>query len=107
MRAMRVHELGAGLVMDDVPMPQPGPGQVLLKVHACGVNFADTLIVKGRYQEKPPLPFAPGMEVCGTVQMLGDGIDTLAQHDSQIAEGEGLVDTQKEGDLTGDQRRRE
>ncbi len=50
MRAMRIHELGAGLVLDDVPEPQPGPGQVLLKVHACGVNFADTLIVRGRYQ---------------------------------------------------------
>jgi len=75
MRAMRVHELGAGLVMDDVPRPQPGPGQVLLRVHACGVNFADTLIVRGRYQEKPALPFAPGMEVCGTVEALGDGVE--------------------------------
>ena len=75
MRAMRVHELGAGLVMDDVPRPQPGPGQVLLRVHACGVNFADTLIVRGRYQEKPPLPFAPGMEVCATVETLGEGAD--------------------------------
>ncbi|MGR3716248.1 MAG: NADPH:quinone oxidoreductase family protein [Thermohalobaculum sp.] len=75
MRAMRVHELGAGLVLDDVPKPRPGPGQVLLKVHACGVNFADTLIVNGRYQEKPPLPFAPGMEVCGTVEALGEGAD--------------------------------
>ncbi len=75
MRTMRVHELGAGLAMDDVPKPQPGSGQVLLKVHACGVNFADTLIVRGRYQEKPPLPFAPGMEVCGTVEALGYGLD--------------------------------
>jgi NADPH2:quinone reductase len=73
MRAMRIYQLGAGLVPDEVPMPQAGPGQVLLKVHACGVNFADTLIVKGRYQEKPPLPFAPGMEVCGTVEALGEG----------------------------------
>jgi NADPH2:quinone reductase len=68
---MRVHELWAGLLMDDVPVPEPGPGQVRLKIHACGVNFADTLIVKGRYQEKPPLPFAPGMEVCGTVHGRG------------------------------------
>jgi NADPH2:quinone reductase len=74
MRAMRVHELGAGLQMDEVARPEPGPGQVLLKVHACGVNFADTLIVKGKYQERPPLPFAPGMEVCGTVERLGEGV---------------------------------
>ena len=73
MRAMRVHELGAGLVLDQVDRPEPGPGQALLKVHACGVNFADTLIVKGRYQEKPDLPFAPGMEVCGTIESLGAG----------------------------------
>jgi NADPH2:quinone reductase len=73
MRAMRVHELGAGLVMDNIPVPEPGPGQVRLKIHACGVNFADTLIVNGRYQEKPALPFAPGMEVCGTVDALGEG----------------------------------
>jgi NADPH2:quinone reductase len=71
---MRVHELWAGLLMDDVPVPEPGPGQVRLKIHACGVNFADTLIVKGRYQEKPPLPFAPGMEVCGTVHGRGEGV---------------------------------
>ncbi len=74
MRAMRVHELGGGLILDEVGMPEPGPGQVLLKVRACGVNFADTLIVRGRYQEKPPLPFAPGMEVCGTVEALGEGV---------------------------------
>jgi len=78
MRAMRVHELGAGLVLDDVDTPQPRPGQVLLRVHACGVNFADTLIVKGKYQEKPDLPFAPGMEVCGTVEALGEGVEGLA-----------------------------
>ena len=75
MRAMRVHELGAGLVLDEVEKPVPGPGQALLRVHACGVNFADTLIVKGRYQEKPDLPFAPGMEVCGTVEALGEGAE--------------------------------
>ena len=84
MRAMRVHELGAGLVLDDVPRPRPGPGQVLLKVHACGVNFADTLIVRGRYQEKPPLPFAPGMEVCGTVEALGEGVEGLPP-DTRVA----------------------
>jgi len=48
---------------------------VLIRVAACGVNFADTLMVKGQYQEKPALPFAPGMEVAGTVAALGPGAD--------------------------------
>jgi NADPH2:quinone reductase len=47
---------------------------VLLRVLACGLNFADTLMAAGRYQEKPPLPFAPGIEVCGCVAALGPGV---------------------------------
>ena len=78
MRVMRVHELGEPLVLDEVARPEPGPGQALIRVHACGVNFADTLIVKGRYQEKPDLPFAPGMEVCGTIEALGEGAEVPA-----------------------------
>ncbi|MEL6582847.1 MAG: NADPH:quinone oxidoreductase family protein [Pseudomonadota bacterium] len=73
MKAMRVHEAGGGLIAEDVPTPEPGAGEVLLKVHACGVNFADTLMLKGTYQATPPYPFAPGMEVCGTV-VGGDGL---------------------------------
>lgn len=73
MRAMRLHELGGVLKLEDAPIPEPGPGEARLKVHTCGVNFADTLMVKGQYQEKPPLPLTPGMEVCGTVAALGPG----------------------------------
>lgn len=75
MRTMRLHELGNSLQADDIPTPDPGPGQIRLKVHACGVNFADTLLVAGKYQEKPALPFAPGMEICGTVEALGPDVD--------------------------------
>ncbi len=78
MRAMRVHQTGAPLCPDDIPAPEPGPGEVRLRVHACGVNFADTLMVAGRYQEKPALPFAPGLEVCGTVQARGAGVTAPA-----------------------------
>jgi NADPH:quinone reductase len=78
MRAMRVVELGRPLELAEVPDPVPGPGEVLLNVHACGLNFADTLMAAGRYQEKPALPFTPGMEVCGTVAALGPGIDAPA-----------------------------
>lgn len=73
MRAMRLHEIGGALRLDEVAPPAPGPGEVLLRVRACGVNFADTLMVAGRYQEKPPLPFAPGLEVCGEALALGPG----------------------------------
>lgn len=78
MRAMQVHELGRKLTLDEIDTPEPGPGQVRLRVHACGINFADTLIVRGRYQEKPPLPFAPGLEICGTVEALGEGVSEPA-----------------------------
>jgi NADPH2:quinone reductase len=74
MRAMRVHDLGQPLTMDDTPLPEPGKGEVRLKIEACGVNFADTLTVQGKYQEKPALPFAPGGEVCGVVDAVGDGV---------------------------------
>ncbi|MBY8977307.1 NADPH:quinone oxidoreductase family protein [Rhodobacteraceae bacterium NNCM2] len=74
MRSMQVHEIGGALTMTDAPMPAPAAGQVRLRVHACGINFADTLMVTGQYQEKPPLPFAPGIEVCGTIDALGEGV---------------------------------
>ncbi|NNU81404.1 NADPH:quinone oxidoreductase family protein [Halovulum dunhuangense] len=74
MRAMCVHETGRGMRLEDIPDPAPGPGEVLVAIHACGVNFADTLMVEGRYQEKPPLPFTPGMEICGTIRALGPGV---------------------------------
>jgi NADPH2:quinone reductase len=74
MQSMRIVELGRPLEPAEGPVPQPGPGEVLLKVHACGINFADTLLAAGGYQEKPALPFTPGLEVCGTVAALGPGV---------------------------------
>jgi NADPH2:quinone reductase len=70
---MQIVELGQPLRIAEVPDPVPGPGEVLLTVRACGLNFADTLMAAGRYQEKPALPFTPGMEVCGTVAAVGPG----------------------------------
>lgn len=78
MRAWRAHELGKPedvLRLEDVDDPTPGPGQVLVRVAACGLNFPDNLILGGQYQEKPPLPITPGMEVAGTVEAVGDGVD--------------------------------
>ena len=74
MRVMRIDELGQPLAMAEAPVPEPGPGEVLLRIRACGLNFADTLLLTGRYQVKPQLPFAPGMEICGTVEATGLGV---------------------------------
>lgn len=75
MRAMRVHEIGGALQPDDTPTPTPGPGQALIRVAACGVNFADTLMVRNKYQEKHAFPFAPGLEIAGVVEAVGEGVD--------------------------------
>jgi NADPH2:quinone reductase len=70
MKAWRVHELGEPedvLRFDDVAEPATGAGLLLLRVDAVALNFTDLLLCRGRYQEKPPLPFTPGVEICGTV----------------------------------------
>ena len=58
----------------DLPLPMPGPGQVRVKVTAAALNFLDTLMMAGRYQERPPLPFTPGVELSGTVDGVGEGV---------------------------------
>jgi NADPH2:quinone reductase len=79
MRAVvcRHHGPPSVLALEDLPDPVPGPGQVRLAVHAAGVNFADTLLVAGQYQEKPPFPFSPGLEAAGTVDAIGPGVTHL------------------------------
>ena len=77
MRAMQVVELGQPLQMNEVAMPTPAAGEVLVRIHTCGLNFGDLLIIKGTYQEKPPLPATIGMEICGTITALGDGVTHL------------------------------
>jgi NADPH2:quinone reductase len=62
----------------DLPDLVPGPGEVLVEVHAAGVNFPDGLMVAGTYQTKPALPFSPGSEVAGLVRAVGHGVDGLA-----------------------------
>ncbi len=79
MRAMQVTELGQPLSLQQVPTPEPGPGEVQVKVHTCGLNFGDLLIIKGTYQEKPQLPATVGMELCGTITALGAGVTDLAE----------------------------
>ena len=61
------------LTWGEMPDPEPGPGQVLVRVHAVACNFPDILLCQGRYQEKPELPFTPGMEIAGEVVAAGEG----------------------------------
>ncbi|KUN16966.1 alcohol dehydrogenase [Streptomyces antibioticus] len=78
MQAWQVHENGEpGEVMRlaDVETPTPGDGQVLLKVRAANINFPDVLMCRGHYQVRPPLPFTPGVEICGETE---DGRRVLA-----------------------------
>jgi NADPH2:quinone reductase len=66
-----------GLIIDEVERPVPDNRQVLLKVHSAALNFPDLLLIAGKYQVKPPLPFTPGLEVAGTVEELGTGVEGL------------------------------
>lgn len=79
MKAQLCRVLGAPhtLRYEDVESPTPGPGEVLLDVHASGVNFPDGLIVSGDYQSKPALPFVPGSEVAGVVAAVGAGVTSI------------------------------
>ena len=72
-------------MVEDVPMPAPRADEVLVRVRACGVNFADALIVQGRYQEKPLLPFTPGLEVAGEVVAMGEDVAGLATGQRVVA----------------------
>lgn len=78
MRAYQIPETSRIPALIDVPTPTPAKGEVLLDIHACGLNFADLLMAKGTYQDTPPAPFTLGMEVCGTVLAHGAGVTSPA-----------------------------
>jgi NADPH2:quinone reductase len=65
--------------------PRPGPGEVAIKVAACGVGYVDALVALGRYQVKPPLPHTPGQEVAGVIDAVGEGVDGFASGDRVLA----------------------
>jgi NADPH2:quinone reductase len=73
------------LVLENIEAPSPKPGEVLVKVAACGVNYPDALIIEDKYQSKPPRPFAPGVEVAGVIEATGPGVTELAPGQRVIA----------------------
>lgn len=87
MKAVLCKEYGlpGKLVIEDIPSPKPASGQVVVSVKACGVNFPDTLIIQGKYQFKPEMPFSPGGEVAGVVKEVGEGVKRVKPGDRVIA----------------------
>jgi NADPH2:quinone reductase len=69
------------LELVDLPLPQAGPGEAVVSIKAVGLNFYDTLIIAGKYQTKPPLPFSPGGEFAGVVESVGAGVSAFAPGD--------------------------
>ena len=87
MRALIVEDLAldfAGCHVREVPTPQPGPGEVLVRVRAASVNFPDLLMTRGEYQFKPSLPFTPGLDLAGEVAALGEGVTGLSIGDAVV-----------------------
>ena len=86
MKAMLSKRVGGPetLVLEELPDPKPGPGEVLLAIKACGVNYPDLLIIEDRYQFKPERPFAPGGEVAGIVEAVGAGVTQFKPGDRVI-----------------------
>ena len=76
MRAFQVTDFNKPATLENVAAPTPQAGEVLLEIAACGLNFADTLMEKGAYQDTPAPPFTLGMEVCGTVTAHGEGVQS-------------------------------
>ncbi len=87
MKALRTHAVGGPetLTLDEIDAPVPGKGEVLVDVKACAINFPDTLIIRDLYQFKPPRPFAPGGEIAGVIEALGEGVEGYKVGDKVMA----------------------
>ncbi len=85
---VRVHGPIDNLLLEEVADPVPGPGQVLIDVHAVSINFPDLLVIGGTYQTLPPLPFSPGKDLAGVVAAIGAGVTTCKPGDRVAAQNE-------------------
>lgn len=81
----KAHGPARDLVLEDVANPTPKKNEILLDVHAASVNFPDTLIIEGKYQFQPPLPFSPGGEAAGVVAVAGENADAFKAGDRVMA----------------------
>lgn len=87
MKALRTHAVGGPetLVLEEIADPVPGKGEVLIEVHACSINFPDTLMIRDLYQFRPERPYAPGSELAGRILALGEGVTDWSVGDRVIA----------------------
>ena len=87
MKVLICNEFGStkNLTLEEVKSPEPGAGQVLIDVHAAGINFPDVLTVQGKYQFKPSLPFTPGIEVSGVIKKVGKDVKMRKVGDEVIS----------------------
>ena len=87
MRAIRCEEWGGPetLRLRDIPDPVPQKGEVLIRIHAAGVNFPDVLIIQKKYQVQPELPFTPGAEIAGEIEAVGEGVTGYKPGDRVLA----------------------
>jgi NADPH2:quinone reductase len=87
MKALLCKQFGPpeSLVLEDLPSPHPGAGEVVISIKAASVNFPDVLIIQNKYQFKPPLPFSPGSELAGVVKEVGAGVTNVKPGDKVIA----------------------
>jgi NADPH:quinone reductase len=87
MRVAQISEFGGlqALHLEEVAEPSPGPGEVLIKVTAVGLNFFDTLSLRNKYQVTPKLPYSPGAEVAGTIEAVGEGVTGINRGQRVVA----------------------
>lgn len=90
MRAVLMRAFGSPETAEiaELPDPEPGPGELVVAMHAAGVNFPDLLVVEGRYQHKPPLPFTPGKELAGEVIDIGEDVISFVPGDRVMVQVE-------------------
>jgi NADPH:quinone reductase len=97
MKAIRAHEFGGPEVLrvEEIPAPKPGPGQILVRIKAAGVNPVDAYILSGKYAAKPNLPYTPGKDAAGVVEAVGDGVRDFKPGD-RVYVGDSLTGTYAE-----------